>query len=77
MILNNGRGTTIQIGVEQRVGPLAFRGGVARDQRKRVQLGWGTGVRFGSFGLDVGFATHSGSLSSVRGITMATSISIY
>jgi hypothetical protein len=76
-ILNNGRGTTIQIGVEQRVGPLALRGGVARDQRKRVQLGWGTGVRFGSFGLDVGFATHSGSLSSVRGITMATSISIY
>ena len=77
MVLNNGRGTTIQIGVEQRVGPLALRGGVARDQRKRVQLGWGTGVRFGSFGLDVGFATHSGSLSSVRGITMATSISIY
>ncbi len=76
-ILNNGRGTTIQIGVEQRVGPLALRGGVARDQRKRVQLGWGTGVRFGAFGLDVGFATHSGSLSTARGITMATSISIY
>jgi len=77
MILNNGRGTTIQIGVEQRVGPLALRGGVQRDQRKRVQLGWGTGVRFGAFGLDVGFATHSGSLSTARGITMATSISIY
>lgn len=77
MLLNNGRGTTIQIGVEQRVGPLALRGGVARDQRKRVQLGWGTGVRFGAFGLDVGFATHSGSLSTARGITMATSISIY
>jgi hypothetical protein len=77
MVLNNGRGTTIQIGAEQRVGPLALRGGVSRDQRKRVQLGWGTGVRFGAFGLDVGFATHSSSLSSARGITMASSISIY
>ena len=77
MILNNGRGTTVQLGVEQRVGPLALRGGVSRDQRKRVQIGWGTGLRFGSFGLDVGFATHSGSLSSARGITMGTSISIY
>jgi hypothetical protein len=77
MVLNNGRGTTIQIGAEQRVGPLALRGGVSRDQRKRVQLGWGTGIRFGAFGLDVGFATHSSSLSSARGITMASSISIY
>ena len=77
MVLNNGRGTTVQLGVEQRVGPLVLRGGVARDQRKRVQIGWGTGLRFGSFGLDVGFATHSGSLGSARGITMATSISIY
>ena len=77
MILNNGRGTSIQMGVEQRIGPLALRGGVARDQRKRVQVGWGTGLRFGSFSLDVGFATHSSSLSNARGITMGTSISIY
>jgi hypothetical protein len=76
-VLNNGRGTTIQLGVEQRVGVLALRGGVARDQRKRVQLGWGTGVRFGPFSLDVGFLTHSSSLSNSRGITMATSFSIY
>lgn len=76
-VLNNGRGTTIQIGVEQRVGPLALRGGVARDQRKRVQIGAGTGIRFGPFSLDVGFLTHSSSLSSARGITMATSLSIY
>lgn len=77
MVLNNGRGTSVQLGAEQRVGVLAVRGGVARDQRKRVQVGWGAGLRFGSFGLDVGFATHSGSLSSARGITMGTSISIY
>ena len=77
MILDNGRGTSVQLGVEQRIGPLALRGGVARDQRKRVQLGWGTGVRFGPLSLDVGFLTHSSALSSARGITMATSISIY
>lgn len=77
MVLDNGRGTTIQLGVEQRVGPLALRGGVARDQRKRVQVGWGTGLRFGPFGLDVGFETHSSSISNTRGITMGTSISIY
>ncbi len=76
-VMNNGRGTTIQIGVEQRVGPLALRGGVARDQRKRVQLAAGTGLRFGPFSLDVGFITHSSSLSDTRGITMATSLSIY
>jgi hypothetical protein len=77
MVLNNGRGTSIQLGVEQRVGPLALRGGVQRDQRKRVQLGWGGGLRFGPFSLDVGFLTHSSSLSNARGITMGTSISIY
>jgi hypothetical protein len=77
MVLDNGRGTSVQLGVEQRVGPLALRGGVQRDQRKRVQVGWGAGVRFGPFGLDVGFITHSSSLSTARGITMGTSISIY
>jgi hypothetical protein len=77
MVLNNGRGTSVQLGVEQRVGVLALRGGVARDQRKRVQLGWGAGLRLGPFGLDLGFATHSSSLSNARGITMATSISVY
>jgi len=77
MILNNGRGTSIQVGVEQRVGPLALRSGVQRDQRKRVQLGWGAGVRLGIVSLDVGFVTHSSSLSNTRGITMGTSISIY
>jgi hypothetical protein len=34
-------------------------------------------VRFGGLGLDVGFWTHTNSLSNERGITMATSLSIY
>ena len=77
VVLDNERGASIRLGVEQRVGVFALRGGVARDQQKKVQLGWGGGLRFGAFGLDVGFVTHSSSFSTARGITMATSISIY
>lgn len=76
-IVNAGRGTVIHVGAEQRMGPFALRGGVSRDRRKKMQFGWGGGVRFGSIGLDVGFWTHSNSFAAERGITMATSIAIY
>ena len=76
-IVNSGRGTVIHVGVEQRTGPFAIRGGLSRDQRKKMQFGWGGGLRFGSIGLDVGFWTHSNSFADKRGITMATSISVY
>jgi hypothetical protein len=42
-----------------------------------MQFGWGGGVRLGPLGLDVGFWTHSNALSDERGITMATSLSLY
>jgi hypothetical protein len=76
-IVNSGRGTVIHVGGEQRIGILALRGGVSRDQRKKMQFGWGGGLRLGPVGLDVGFWTHSNSLADHRGITMATSISLY
>lgn len=76
-IVNSGRGTVIHLGVEQRTGPLAIRGGVSRDQRKKMQFGWGAGLRLGPIGLDVGFWTHSNSFATERAITMATSISVY
>lgn len=76
-IVNAGRGTVIHVGAEQRMGPFALRGGVSRDRRKKMQFGWGGGIRFGSIGLDVGFWTHSNSFATERGITMATSIAIY
>lgn len=76
-ILYNGRRTTIHVGGEQRVGQFALRGGVGRDQRKKLQLGWGGGIYLGSLSLDVGFWTHSNSFSDERGIMMATSLSIY
>ncbi len=76
-IVDNGRGTAEHVGAEVRFGPLALRGGVARDTRKKVEFGTGAGLRFGPFGLDVGFWTHSNSLSNARAITMATSLSVY
>lgn len=76
-VINSGRGTVIHVGVEQRTGPFALRGGVSRDQRKKMQFGFGGGLRLGPIGLDVGFFTHSNSLSPQRAITMATAISIY
>ena len=76
-VVNTGRGTIIHVGVEQRTGPFALRGGVSRDQRRKMQFGFGGGLKFGSIGLDVGFWTHSNSLSTQRAITMATSITIH
>lgn len=76
-VVNSGRGTVIHVGAEQRMGPFALRGGVSRDQRKKMQFGWGGGLRLGPIGLDVGFWTHSNSFATQRGITMATSISVY
>ena len=76
-VLNAGRGATVHVGGEQRIGLIALRGGVARDQRKRIEFGFGGGVRLGPFGLDVGFWTHTNSLSNERGVTMATSFSLY
>lgn len=76
-ILYNGRRTVIRVGGEQRVGMLAVRGGVTRDNRKRLQLGFGAGVFLGRISFDVGFSTHSNALSDQRGITMGTSVSIY
>jgi hypothetical protein len=76
-LLFNGRHTTISVGGEQRLGLFALRAGVARDSRKKLEFGWGAGLYLGSISLDVGFWTHSNSLSDERGITLATSISVY
>ena len=76
-VLDRGRGTVLHVGAEHRAGPLAVRGGISRDERKKVQFGWGGGLRLGPLGFDVGFWTHSHSFSNVRGITMATSLTLY
>lgn len=76
-LFDNGRGAIVSVGVEQRLGPFVVRGGVSRDQRKKIEFAGGGGIRFGSFELDAGFWTHSNSLSDERGITLATSFAIY
>jgi hypothetical protein len=76
-VLETGRGTTIHVGGEHQLGPVRARAGFARDERHKIQFGWGGGVRFGPIGLDLGFWTHSRSFSNERGVTMATSLSIY
>ena len=63
--------------VEQALGVFRLRGGLVRDQRKMLQYAWGGGVRFGPVGLDVGFYTHSRSISEERGITMTTALLIF
>jgi hypothetical protein len=76
-MLRNNRGTILSVGGEQRLGVFALRAGLTRDQRQRIQYTWGGGVRLGPVGLDLGFFTHSRSLSEERSITMATTLSIY
>lgn len=76
-LFDNGRGAIVSVGVEQRLGVFVVRGGISRDQRKKIEFAGGGGVRFGSFELDAGFWTHSNSLSDERGITLATSFAIY
>ena len=76
-VLRNRRGTLVSAGAEQRLGVFTVRGGLVRDQRARLQYAWGGGVRLGPVGLDVGFFTHSRSLSTGRSITMSTTLSVY
>jgi hypothetical protein len=76
-VLRNHRGTLVSAGAEQWLGVFTVRGGLVRDQRAMIQYAWGGGVRLGPVGFDVGFFTHSRSLSTERGITMSTTLSIY
>src|SRR2546428_696752 len=43
-VLNTGRGSVVHVGGEQRLGLFAVPGGVARDQRKRLEFGFGGGA---------------------------------
>lgn len=76
-VVDGGQGATLRLGGEQRFGVIALRGGLGRDQHKRVQFGGGAGVRMGPVSFDVGVWTHSSALSDERGVTMGTSLSIY
>ena len=76
-ILHTSGGVSVHVGAEQWFGPLAARGGLARDNRGKIQFGLGGGVRVGAVSLDVGLMTHSQSFSGERGVRLGTSVSIY
>ncbi|MGH7674336.1 MAG: hypothetical protein ACREMV_03610 [Gemmatimonadales bacterium] len=76
-LINTTRGTRVGIGVEQRIGMVALRGGVVRDQLKQSQFSGGIGFRFGSFGLDVAITSYAGGITGERAVALGSSISIY
>ncbi len=75
--VNTRRGTRLGVGVEQRMGAVALRGGVVRDQLKKSQFSGGVGFRFGSVGLDIAITSYAGGITGERAVALGSSISIY
>ena len=67
----------VHLGAEKWLGSVALRGGAFLDTSRRTQGTAGAGFRFGSLGLDVGFSTHSRSLTEERGLEMGLSLALY
>ena len=71
-------GLSIHGGAEVWLNPwLAVRGGLSRDQRSRLQGGWGAGFRMGPWGIDAGFQTHNLGLTDARGVSMGLAVTLY
>ena len=68
---------TAHVGAEQRFGSLAVRGGLAMDENQLVQYAGGTGVRFGSVGVDLALATNSHNLARVRVLELGAGLTLY
>lgn len=71
-------GESFHAGAELWATPMtAVRGGLSVDERGKLQFGWGGGVRFSRFGLDLGMATHSRNLSGIRDISVGLGLVLY
>ena len=68
---------TAHVGAERRFGSLAVRGGLALDENQLVQYSGGTGLRFGSVGVDLALATNSHNLSRVRVLELGAGLTLY
>lgn len=68
---------TAHLGAEQRFGTLLLRGGLALDENQLVQYAAGTGVRFGSIGLDLALATNSHNLSRARVLELGAGLTLF
>jgi hypothetical protein len=69
--------TQIHVGLERWLGMWALRAGSYCDQNGRWQFTGGSGVRFGSLGLDVALATHSRNVEEVRAAELCASFTLY
>lgn len=69
--------TTGCAGIERWLGPIALRGGVARDLQSQVQTSGGLGLRFGRVGLDVAVSTHSRNLTHERATELGAGFALY
>ena len=55
---------------------LALRGGILTDERAQVQYAWGLGLGLSRLWLDLGFQTHSRTITGERGLILATSLAL-
>ncbi len=76
-LVDNDIATSIHLGAERWLGMVALRAGTYRDTNRLWQVTGGTGIRFGSIGLDLALATHSRNIEEKRSAELAASISLY
>jgi hypothetical protein len=69
--------TTGHLGAETWLGPVPLRAGLCLDANRLVQYTGGSGIRFGSFGLDLALATNSRNLSRERGLELGAGLAFY
>ena len=65
------------VGIERVVGIIPVRAGGYLDSHKLPQFTAGSGLKFGSVGLDVALATVSPGFTESRGVDLAASITLY
>ena len=68
---------SLHLGAERWLGIWAVRAGSTLDSRQLVQFSAGTGVHLGPVGVDLGFATHSRTITEQRGLEMGMSFVLY
>ena len=69
--------TTVHLGAEQWVGPIALRAGGSLDGEQQVQYAGGVGFKVWRIGADAGVATNSRNLSHERGVELCVGLALY
>ena len=72
--VNNTQG---HLGAELWQGAVAYRAGMAIDANHLLEGSCGTGLRFGSFGLDLALASHSRNLQRQRVLELGAGLAFY